>query len=76
MKACGDRMTRAGIEEGDILIVDTVIEAPHENVVIASVDNEQTVKRLRMEGGMITSSCLRILSMRRSERQCKFKSPD
>ena len=48
--ACGDSMTGAGIEEGDILIVDTAIEPQHKNIVIASLDGEQTVKRLWIEG--------------------------
>ncbi len=51
--ACGDSMTGAGIEEGDILIVDTAIEPQHKNIVIASVNGEQTVKRLSIEGGKI-----------------------
>lgn len=46
VKALGDSMIGAGIEEGDILIVDTVLEAQDKNVVIASVNGEQTVKKL------------------------------
>lgn len=48
--ASGDSMTGAGIEAGDILIVDTAIEPQHKNIVIASLDGEQTVKRLWIEG--------------------------
>ena len=53
VKACGDSMTGEGIEEGDILIVDRGIEPQHKNIVIASVNGEQTVKRLWVKGGKI-----------------------
>ena len=43
-------MIGAGIEEGDILIVDYHIEAQDKNIIIASVNGEQTVKRLRKDG--------------------------
>lgn len=48
--ASGDSMIGAGIEEGDILIVDTATEPQHKNIVIASINGEQTVKRLWIEG--------------------------
>lgn len=51
VKARGDSMVGAGIEEGDILIVDRNLEAQHKNIVIASVNGEQTVKRLWLEKG-------------------------
>ncbi len=51
--ASGDSMTGAGIEEGDILIVDTAIKPQHKNIVIASVNGEQTVKQLWIEGEKI-----------------------
>ncbi len=54
VKACGDSMTGAGIKEGDILIVDTSIEPQHENVVIASVNSEQTVKKLYIKDGQVS----------------------
>ncbi|MCG8342875.1 MAG: translesion error-prone DNA polymerase V autoproteolytic subunit [Chlorobiales bacterium] len=49
VKACGDSMVGAGIEEGDILIVDRSLQAQHKNIVIASVNGEQTAKRLWIE---------------------------
>ena len=48
--ASGDSMIGAGIEEGDILIVDAATEPQHKNIVIASINGEQTVKRLWIEG--------------------------
>lgn len=46
VRACGDSMIGAGIEEDDILIVDKALEPQSNNIVIASINGEQTVKRL------------------------------
>ncbi len=54
VKVNGDSMKGDNIEEGDILIVDCALEPQHNNIVIASVDNEQTVKRLSIEKGKVT----------------------
>ncbi len=53
VKVTGDSMKGDNIEEGDVLIVDCALEPKHNNIVIASVDNEQTVKRLKKEGGKV-----------------------
>ncbi len=53
LKVTGDSMKGDNIEEGDILIVDCSLEPQHNNIVIASVDNEQTVKRLKMNEGKV-----------------------
>ncbi len=53
VKVAGDSMTGAGIEEGDILIVDTAIEPANKSIVIASINGEQTVKRLWIKGEKI-----------------------
>ncbi|NTV01909.1 MAG: hypothetical protein HGB04_03875 [Chlorobiaceae bacterium] len=45
----GDSMVGAGIEEGDVLIVDHAIEPENRSIVIASINGEQTVKRLLIE---------------------------
>ncbi len=50
VKVTGNSMTDAGIHPGDILIVDRALAAVDKNVVIAVVDGELTVKRLRMMG--------------------------
>ena len=41
-------MVDAGIHPGDILIVDRAIEPADKKVVIAVIDGELTVKRIRM----------------------------
>lgn len=49
----GDSMIQAGIHDQDILIVDRSLEAKHNQIVIAAVDGDLTVKRLLLEGGKI-----------------------
>ena len=44
----GDSMIDAGIHSGDILIVDRSLDATDKKVVIAVVDGEFTVKRVRI----------------------------
>ena len=48
VKVKGDSMIDAGIHSGDILIVDRSLEANDKKVVIAVVDGELTVKRIRI----------------------------
>lgn len=52
IRARGHSMIRAGIFDGDELIVDRSIRAEDGHVVIAVVDGEMTVKRLRLEAGV------------------------
>ncbi|MDD2715521.1 MAG: translesion error-prone DNA polymerase V autoproteolytic subunit [Candidatus Wallbacteria bacterium] len=47
----GDSMINAGIHSGDILIVDRAIEAADGKIVVALLDGEFTVKRLRCAEG-------------------------
>lgn len=47
----GDSMTGAGIFSGDLLVVDRSLEPRDGHVVIAVVDGELTVKRLRRHTG-------------------------
>ncbi|HOP06677.1 MAG TPA: translesion error-prone DNA polymerase V autoproteolytic subunit [candidate division Zixibacteria bacterium] len=53
VRVAGDSMIGAGIYSGDILIVDRSVEATDKKVVIAIVDGELTVKRLRIHEGRI-----------------------
>lgn len=46
VKVEGSSMKNAGISTGDILIVDKALEPKNNAIVIASVDNEFTVKRV------------------------------
>lgn len=48
VRASGDSMIDGGISDGDLLAVDCSRAARHNDVVIASVDGEFTVKRLQL----------------------------
>ena len=48
VRVVGDSMIDAGIHPGDILIVDRSLEAADKKVVIAVVEGELTVKRIRL----------------------------
>ena len=50
LRVSGNSMIKAGIHDGDILIVDRSLEPSNGKVVIASVNGELTVKRLKIEG--------------------------
>ncbi len=54
VRVSGDSMINAGIHANDLLIVDAAIEPKHDNVVIAVVDGEVTVKRLRSKRGELS----------------------
>lgn len=47
LRASGESMIGAGIFDGDWLIVRTATEAPKDSIVVARVEGEVTVKRLR-----------------------------
>ncbi|OQS40523.1 LexA family protein [Chromobacterium haemolyticum] len=47
----GDSMRGAGIDEGDLLVVDKGLTANHGDIVIAVLDGEFTVKRLHRVRG-------------------------
>ncbi|VVS90796.1 LexA family protein [Desulfoluna spongiiphila] len=51
MRAAGNSMTGAGIYPGDILVVDRSLEATDKKVIIAIVNGDLTVKRLRLKDG-------------------------
>lgn len=53
VRASGDSMKNAGIQSGDILIVDRSLEATHGKIVIAAVNGELTVKRLSHQNGKV-----------------------
>jgi len=48
VKAAGDSMSEGGINDGDLLVVDSSRTAGHGDIVIAAVDGEFTVKRLQI----------------------------
>jgi DNA polymerase V len=49
VRVAGDSMTGAGINHGDILIVDRSLEPVSGKIVIAVISGELTVKRLRID---------------------------
>jgi DNA polymerase V len=51
LRVKGDSMQGAGIHPGDLIVVDRSINAQDGNVVVAEVDGELTIKRLRFSGG-------------------------
>lgn len=53
VRARGDSMTGAGIDDGDILVVDRSAKANNGAIIIASLEGEFTVKRLRMHQGKV-----------------------
>lgn len=48
-RVVGDSMRDVGIDEGDLLIVDKGIEPQENDVVVAFVDGEFTLKRIHIE---------------------------
>lgn len=57
IRVCGDSMTGAGIDNGDILLVDSSAPMDDANIVIAEINGGITVKRLRvMDDGMYLCS--------------------
>jgi len=49
VRVTGDSMIGSGIHSGDLLIVDRSLEAKNNKVIIAVVDGELLVKRLRIQ---------------------------
>ena len=54
VRVAGDSMIGAGIHCGDLLVVDRSLEPKDKSVVIAVVDGELTVKRIRIRKKKIT----------------------
>ncbi len=53
VRVSGDSMINAGIYPGDILIVDRSLEATDKKIVIAVIDGELTVKRLKYRDDLL-----------------------
>jgi len=47
-KADGNSMTGAGIDNGDILVIDRSLEAKENKIAVCCIDGEFTVKRLKI----------------------------
>ena len=50
MRAAGTQMRDAGIDDGDVLLVDRMLTPMHGHVVVAVVDNELVCRRLFRQG--------------------------
>ena len=53
VRVTGDSMVGAGIHSGDLLVVDKSIEPVDKKVVIANINGELTVKRIRIRKNKI-----------------------
>jgi DNA polymerase V len=53
VRASGWSMIGAGIHDGDEVIVDRAIEAKNNSVVVAAINGDLVIKRLRMRGGKV-----------------------
>ncbi len=51
IQAAGDSMIDAGIQEGDILMIDRSVEPKSGDIVLAVINGEFTVKRLKIVNG-------------------------
>ena len=54
VRVSGDSMVGAGIHQDDILVIDRSLEPKSGNVIIAVLDGELTVKRIRIRRKKIT----------------------
>ena len=48
-KASGTSMTGAGIDDGDIMVIDRSIEPQNNKIAVCFIDGEFTVKRIKIE---------------------------
>ena len=48
-KASGNSMINAGINDGDLLVIDRSLEAKNNTIAVCYIDGEFTVKRIRVE---------------------------
>lgn len=53
VRVSGDSMQDAGINEGDVLVVDKAIRASHNAIIIAMLNGEFTVKRLSISNNAV-----------------------
>jgi len=53
MRVTGDSMTGAGIFDGDLLVVDRSLEVKSDDIVVAVLNGEFTIKRFRRDGSNI-----------------------
>ena len=54
IRVSGDSMIGAGLFPGDIVVVDRSIKPTHNKVVVAMLDGDFTIKRLKARGGSLS----------------------
>ncbi|MFP5077410.1 LexA family protein [Rhizobium sp. YIM 134829] len=54
VRAAGLSMTGAGIYPGDIVVVNRACNVAHENIILALVDGEFTIKRYLVRAGVVS----------------------
>ena len=52
-KASGNSMTGAGIDDGDILVIDRSLEPKNNKIAVCFIDGEFTVKRIKLENDQL-----------------------
>ncbi len=52
-KVSGQSMVGAGLDDGDLLVVDRSLEPSHNKIAVCFIDGEFTVKRLKVEKGSV-----------------------
>ena len=52
-RVSGESMVNAGLEDGDLIIIDRSIEPSNNKIAVCYIDGEFTVKRLRVKKGKI-----------------------
>lgn len=53
-RVVGDSMIDAGVEDGDILVIDKALDARDGDMAVCFVDGEFTLKHLRMKDGKLS----------------------
>ena len=53
VRVTGDSMRNAGILSGDVMVVDRALEPQNNNIVLAVLNGEFTVKRIQKEGELL-----------------------
>nr|WP_113865270.1 translesion error-prone DNA polymerase V autoproteolytic subunit [Brenneria salicis]NMN91806.1 SOS response UmuD protein [Brenneria salicis ATCC 15712 = DSM 30166]RBP65873.1 SOS response UmuD protein [Brenneria salicis ATCC 15712 = DSM 30166]RLM31903.1 UV protection and mutation protein [Brenneria salicis ATCC 15712 = DSM 30166] len=48
VRVSGQSMVDGGIHDGDLVVVDSALQARHDDIVIAALDGEFTIKRLQV----------------------------
>ncbi len=53
-RVSGDSMVNAGLDDGDLLIIDRSLEPQNNKIAVCFIDGEFTVKRLKIQGKKVT----------------------